>query len=85
MKVGDIITATQDHYGITDTKGTYKVVDILPEGKLRIEILSHSIMPEEIGMQYDVDAQYFRKVFANPQEAVLHKIAYLQKLFEERK
>ena len=64
FKVGDRITGTVNNrgYSITNTDATMEVVKISGTGKIKVKILSHKTKKSEIGNNYDVDQQYFKKI-----------------------
>ena len=86
FKVGDIITGlTEEQYSITNSFGTYEVVEIL-DPLIRVKILTHNKYTKYIGEIYPVDPKKFQLVAPyDPQAAVLKKIAHLRNLFENRK
>lgn len=86
FKVGDIITGlTEEQYSITNSFGTYEVVEIL-DTRIRVKILTHNKYTKYIGEIYPVNPKKFQLVEPyDPQAAVLKKIAHLRNLFENRK
>lgn len=83
FKVGDIITGlTEEQYSITNSFGTYEVVEILGT-LIRVKILTHNKYTNFIGEIYPVNPKKFQPY--DPQAAVLKKIAHLRNLFENRK
>lgn len=86
FKVGDIITGlTEKEHPITNSLGTYEVVEIL-DILVMVKVLTHVQYPEYIGERYPVHPKKFQLVEpVYPQAAVLKKIAHLRNLFENRK
>lgn len=86
FKVGDIITGlTKEQYAITNSLGTYEVVEIL-DTRIMVKVLTHEEDIGFIGEKYPVNPKNFQLVEPyNPQAAVLKKIAHLRNLFENRK
>lgn len=59
--VGDIITGTtRNIYGYTNDLATMKVLYIVSEEKIQVEILTHEEEPHVIGHTYTVESCYFR-------------------------
>lgn len=87
FKVGDIITGlTKKQYAITNSLGTYEVVEVLNNHKITVRVLTHEYYRGYIGGTYPVDSEKFQLVEpVYPQAAVLKKIAHLRNLFENRK
>jgi len=87
FKVGDIITGlTKKQYAITNSLGTYEVVEVLNNHRITVRVLTHAYYRVYIGETYPVDPKKFKLVEPfNPRTAVLRKIAHLRKLFENRK
>ena len=86
FKVGDIITGlTEKQYGITNSLGTYEVVEIR-KYSIMVKVITHSEYTKYIGEIYSVDPKKFQLVKPyDLQAAVLKKIAHLRNLFENRK
>ena len=86
FKVGDIITGlTEEQYAITNSLGTYEVVEIR-NTLIMVKVLTHEESIKYIGEIYPVNPEKFQLVEPyNPQAAVLKKIAHLRNLFENRK
>ncbi len=86
FKVGDIVTGlTEKQYAITNSLGTYEVVEVQDNYRIRVRVITH-VKSEYIGKEYSVDTKKFQWVGTyDLQAAVLKKIAHLRNLFENRK
>lgn len=86
FKVGDIVTGlTEKQYAITNSLGTYEVVEVQDNYRIRVRVITH-VESAYIGKEYSVNPKKFRLVEPyDPQAAVLKKIAHLRNLFENRK
>lgn len=61
--VGDYIKGLGGRYSITTEKMTRgKVVEVLTDGRIRVEVLEHTKYPEDIGTVYTVEEKYFEKI-----------------------
>jgi len=85
FKVGDIITGvTEKPYPITNSLGTYEVVEIFNTG-IVVRVITH-VESRYIGKEYSINPRMFQLVEPyDLQAAVLKKIAHLRNLFENRK
>ena len=81
FNIGDIITGVDNSlYPITDSNGTYKVIDVCGHGDIWIRIIRH-INPSHIGKAFKVSPKYFvyEEGFVH-WEGIFNK-AYNQKTF----
>lgn len=65
FKVGDIIRGNKDNVGVyvyTDKNMIGKVVEIMKNGYIGVEIISHSNYPNKLGSVFEVHSKYFERV-----------------------
>lgn len=85
FKIGDIVTGLTDkQYAITNSRGTFEVVDFAPPNLIGVKIVTHLDFPGTATIFF-VDPTKFKLVKAySLEEKVLRKIAHLDYLFKNR-